>query len=130
MTKKQKLELTWIGKDVVTKVEPRILIEDSERSYHASKRLSDADLFDNKFIVDLDLRSSGISEGKKSFMNLEVNFYLIPDDVDFKSKEIKDSLKSITQRIVDENFIGNDYFNFYLTKKGKTKEDSLQLENV
>lgn len=50
MTKKQKLELTWLGKDVVTKVEPRILIEDSEQSYHASKRLSDADLFDNKLI--------------------------------------------------------------------------------
>jgi hypothetical protein len=26
--------------------------------------------------------------------------------------------------------MGNDYFNFYLTKKGKTKEDLLQLENV
>lgn len=50
MTKKQKLELTWIGKDDVTKVEPRILIEDSELSYHASKRLTDADLFDNKLI--------------------------------------------------------------------------------
>jgi adenine-specific DNA-methyltransferase len=50
MRKKQKLELTWIGKDDVTKVEPRILIEDSELSYHASKRLTDADLFDNKLI--------------------------------------------------------------------------------
>jgi hypothetical protein len=97
---------------------------------HSVYESVDTDLFDNKFIVDLDLRSSGISEGKKSFMNLEINFYLIPDDEDFKSKEIKDCLKNITQRIVDENFIGNDYFNFYLTKKGKTKEDSLQLENV
>ena len=50
MTKKQKLELTWIGKDDVAKVEPRILIEDFELSYHASKRHSDADLFDNKLI--------------------------------------------------------------------------------
>ena len=50
MTKKQKLELTWIGKDEITKLEPRILIEDVELSYHASKRLSDADLFDNKLI--------------------------------------------------------------------------------
>lgn len=50
MTKKQKLELTWIGKDEVAKLEPRILIEDAELSYHASKRLSAADLFDNKLI--------------------------------------------------------------------------------
>ena len=50
MTKLQKLELTWIGKDQVTKLEPRILIEDAELSYHAAKRQSDADLFDNKLI--------------------------------------------------------------------------------
>lgn len=50
MIKKQKLELTWIGKDDVVKLEPRILIEDTERSYHASKRHTDQDLFDNKLI--------------------------------------------------------------------------------
>jgi adenine-specific DNA-methyltransferase len=50
MTKKQKLELNWIGKDQVTKLEPRILIEDAELSHHASKQFSDADIFDNKLI--------------------------------------------------------------------------------
>ena len=50
MAGKQKLELTWIGKDQVTKLEPRILIEDAELSYHANKRLSDKDIFDNKLI--------------------------------------------------------------------------------
>ena len=50
MTKKQKLELTWIGKDDVAKLEPRILIEDTELSYHASTRHTDEDLFDNKLI--------------------------------------------------------------------------------
>jgi adenine-specific DNA-methyltransferase len=33
MAKKQKLELTWIGKDEQPKLEPRILIEDPEKSY-------------------------------------------------------------------------------------------------
>lgn len=33
MQKKQKLELTWIGKDEEPKLEPRILIEDSKKSY-------------------------------------------------------------------------------------------------
>jgi adenine-specific DNA-methyltransferase len=50
MEKKQKLELTWIGKDQVTNLEPRILIEDPELSCHASKRFSEEDLFDNKLI--------------------------------------------------------------------------------
>lgn len=31
--KKQKLELTWIGKDEQPRLEPRILIEDQEKSY-------------------------------------------------------------------------------------------------
>lgn len=33
MNKRQKLELTWIGKDKESKLEPRILIEDSEKLY-------------------------------------------------------------------------------------------------
>lgn len=35
MSKKQKLELTWIGKDEEPKLEPRILIEDPDKSYGA-----------------------------------------------------------------------------------------------
>ncbi len=50
MTKKQKLELTWIGKDQRPRLEPRILVEDDARSYHADKRVTDHDLFDNKLI--------------------------------------------------------------------------------
>ena len=50
MAGKQKLELTWIGKDDVAKLEPRILIEDAELSYHATERRSEKDLFDNKLI--------------------------------------------------------------------------------
>ena len=48
--KKNKLELTWIGKDKRPKLEPRILLENSEKSYHASQRVTDNDLFDNKLI--------------------------------------------------------------------------------
>lgn len=45
-----KLELTWIGKDKRPKLEPRILLEDAGKSYHAAKRVSDADIFDNMLI--------------------------------------------------------------------------------
>jgi adenine-specific DNA-methyltransferase len=47
---KQKLELTWIGKEKRPKLEPRILLEDSEKSYHANRRVSEADIFDNRLI--------------------------------------------------------------------------------
>ncbi|MBW1965041.1 MAG: site-specific DNA-methyltransferase, partial [Deltaproteobacteria bacterium] len=48
--KKTKLELTWIGKANRPKLEPRILIEDPEKSYHARHRVSDDDIFDNRLI--------------------------------------------------------------------------------
>lgn len=57
---KQKLELTWIGKEDRPKLEPRILLEDPGKSYHAARRVKpDAepgepgypgDLFDNRLI--------------------------------------------------------------------------------
>ena len=48
--KKQKLELTWIGKETRPKVEPRILIEDAGQSYHGVRRVSSDDIFDNRLI--------------------------------------------------------------------------------
>lgn len=47
---KTKLELTWIGKDKYPRLEPRILLEDPELSYHASQKVSEDDIFDNKLI--------------------------------------------------------------------------------
>ena len=87
-------------------------------------------IFDEKFIVDLDLRSSGLNLNKKSFMNLEINFYIIQEDLDFKCEEIKQSLQQITEQIFNDNFLNNENFNFYLTKKSKITEESLQTENV
>ena len=50
MSKKQKLELTWIGKEERPRLEPRILLEDPELSYHASHRVTENDIFDNRLI--------------------------------------------------------------------------------
>jgi len=47
--KKTKLELTWIGKENWPRLEPRILLEDPEKSYHAPHRVTDHDLFDNRW---------------------------------------------------------------------------------
>ncbi len=50
MIKKQKLELTWIGKENRPRLEPRILLEDPEKSYHAQQRVTESDQFDNRLI--------------------------------------------------------------------------------
>ena len=49
MAAKTKLELTWIGKDIRPRLEPRILIEEPELSYHAKVR-REGDFFDNLLI--------------------------------------------------------------------------------
>ena len=48
--KKQKLELTWIGKEHRPRLEPRILLEDPEKSYHAQQRVTENDRFENRLI--------------------------------------------------------------------------------
>ncbi len=48
---KQKLELTWIGKDKRPRLEPRVLVEDAAKSHHAATRRRDGkDIFDNMLI--------------------------------------------------------------------------------
>ena len=50
MSKTTKLELTWIGKENSPRLEPRILLEDGSKSYHAKTRVSEHDIFDNRLI--------------------------------------------------------------------------------
>ena len=107
----------------------RVVLKLSRAVKHSVYETLDKVLFDDSFIVDLDLRSSGLTLGKKSFMNLEINFFLNEEELDFKSKEIKENLKNIVTRIYDENFNNNDYFNFTLTKSKKIEEE-YQTESV
>lgn len=50
MAGKTKLELTWIGKENRPRLEPRILLEDPSKSYHAASRVGEHDHFDNRLI--------------------------------------------------------------------------------
>ena len=87
--------------------------------------------FDDKFIVDLDLRSSGISTNKKSFMNLEVNFFLKDKiELGFKDNVIKDSLKDITSKIFQDNFKNNQFFKFYISKNIIPNKERIETENI
>lgn len=65
MSAKTKLELTWIGKEYRPRLEPRILIEDDDLSYHASSRRP-SDLFDNLLIHGDNLLALKSLEGSHS----------------------------------------------------------------
>ena len=103
----------------------RVVLNLSRAIKHTIFQELDKDIFTTDFICDLDLRSSGIIVGKKSFLNLEINLYLKEKNVDFKSTKIKDSLKELTKSIVQQNFNKNNYFKFFLTKKDKNVSTEL-----
>jgi hypothetical protein len=85
--------------------------------------------FDSKFIVDLDLRTSGLQMKKKSFMNLEINLFLI-ETVDFKSPILKKQIKNLVKSVYGDVLSKNKYFKFYLTKSGNQKLVKKETETI
>lgn len=94
----------------------RIVCNLSREIKHSVFESINREIFQENSIVDLDLRTSGISKGKKSFFNLEINLYL-KEDMDFKSLTIKDSVKKILKTIFKKNIKENNYFSFSMSKK-------------
>lgn len=72
-------------------------------------------LFKRESIVDLDIRTKGIKLDKKSFMNLEITLYTI-NQFDVKNKEVRNSIRSLVENIVDNCLIDKSLFNFSKTK--------------
>jgi hypothetical protein len=105
----------------------RIVLNMNRSVKHSVFENIDKNLFDDKFIVDLDLRTSGLQLKKKSFMNLEINLFLT-QEIDFKSPKLKKSLKNIIKEIYSDVLTKNEYFKFYLTKNGNTKLIKVKIE--
>ncbi len=58
VSRKQKIELTWIGKENRPKLEPRIVLEGPAKSYHAKHRVTETGSFDNRLIFGGELVAS------------------------------------------------------------------------
>lgn len=81
-----------------------------ERSIkHTLLEVIDPLIFEKHNIVDLDLRSSGIQKGKRSFMNLEITLY-VKNHIDFKSPILRDRIKNIISSVYTDNLKGMKYF--------------------
>jgi len=73
-------------------------------------------IFEKHNIVDLDLRSSGIQLGKRSFMNLEVTLF-VKEPIDFKSLILRDRIKQIVNTLYGYPLMKSKYFILHKTKK-------------
>ena len=111
---------TWVEPHKDSDNWNRVVLNLSRSIKHTVLRSINQKLFKENFIVDLDLRPSGINLNKKSFLNLEVNLFTNIESLDFKDNSLKESLKELTKNIINSNFSKNDYFNFSITKKTKS----------
>lgn len=99
----------------------RVVMNFSRAIKHILNSYLDPKIFDDKFIVDLDLRSSGITLGKKSFLNLEINLFFKEQVWDFKSNKLRDIIKDTVKEVFQKGFSENEYFKFHLRKTLKEK---------
>jgi hypothetical protein len=78
----------------------------------------DSNFFNQNFIVDLDLRASGMDPKRKSFMLLEVTLYpkIKPK---FTSKELNQKVEEVTNVII--NTLQKNKFNFNSKKNERNK---------
>jgi metal-sulfur cluster biosynthetic enzyme len=114
------LKLNAIYINIDSWVEPKELINfDSNirltRKNIISKlnQVIDKEIFLENFIVDLDLRSSGMSLNKKSFMSVEITIY--PKKIiKFNSDLIKHQVKSLALSTIE--VVQKNNFNFYAKK--------------
>ncbi len=120
---------TWVEpKDEVENWD-RVVLNMTRSVKHSVYEHINKEIFDDKFIVDLDLRTSGIQLKKKSFMNIEANLYL-KQHMDFKSPKLKKVVKNLIKDIYGDVLNKNKYFKFYLTKNGNQKPIKKETESI
>ena len=77
----------------------------------------DKGLFEpSRSIVDLDMRNSGISFDKKSYMNCEITLFKL-NNFKIQDKKIKEHITEIITNIIESVFDESEYFEFHKTKK-------------
>jgi hypothetical protein len=82
-------------------------------------------LFKEQFIVDLDLRTSGIKVDKSSFLNLEITLFT-KENIDFKSDDLSNELNRILKEVHD-NVLNKTRFFTIQYSKNKLKNKNFEI---
>ena len=89
---------------------------------HTLLEVVDHKIFEKKYIVDLDLRTSGLQLKKKSFLNLEITLFIHNENYDFKSLILRSKIKNILTSIYKDDLKNSIYFTLSKTKTKQTLE--------
>jgi hypothetical protein len=77
--------------------------------------LNQNEFYNDLTIVDLDIRESGISSVRRSFMNCQITLFQINNNL-IDSEFMKLELTEIIKDLINEIFNKNQYFKFHKTK--------------
>lgn len=79
-------------------------------------KIGDNNFEKERYIVDLDMRSSGITKSKRSFMSCEITLFQ-KDNIPVNNPFMIEESNRLITNIIDDCLENNDYFEFYKTKK-------------
>ena len=79
-------------------------------------KIGDNNFEKERYIVDLDMRSSGISQTKRSFMSCEITLFQ-KEKIPVNNPLMMEESNRLITTIIDDCLESNSYFEFYKTKK-------------
>jgi|TARA_B110000211_G_C14043765_1_gene537979 hypothetical protein len=79
-------------------------------------KIGDNNFESERYIVDLDMRSSGINHTKRSFMSCEITLFQ-KDKIAVNNPLMVEESNNLISEIIDNCFEQNNHFQFYKTKK-------------
>ena len=81
-----------------------------------NNKLNEEIFHNNKYIVDLDMRSSGFVTTKRSFMSCEITLYQ-KKGLPINQTNLLDESKKLIYDVANNCLDNNNYFTFYKAKK-------------
>jgi hypothetical protein len=81
--------------------------------------INNSDFYRDKSIVDFNMASSGISQGKRSYMSVELTLFKKDPLIPVNSEEIIPMLNNISEEIIKGVFESDEDFKFYKKKSGE-----------
>jgi len=110
------LELNSWVEPVHNKIDYISIISKSRRTIKERIRKTDNQYFKKESIVDIDIKTNSIKEGKRSFMNTQITLFT-DKTFDIKTNEVKVYIKLLMEDIINNDLIDKNLYIFHQTKK-------------
>lgn len=106
---------TWVKPTQEKDNWDRVVGTISRNIKHKVLEIYNKSIFREHFIVDLDLRTSGIKIDKASFLNLEITFFT-KENIEFKSDKLSNELNRILEEVHNNVLNKSKYFTIQYSK--------------